>query len=164
MRFISAIAIMALTAAAAACGDQVAVPIPPTPIRLPAPAPAVSSAVLEISSLRATDMTPLGNGDFLYIVRFRLSELTGKSGATITDVETSTANSRSITGPGCWRGVVRVAPGETLDLFDTGWVPRSYCAPEVDSPAAVFPMSLVVRYMDDEGRAGTVAATVTVSR
>ena len=90
-------------------------------------------------SVRATDMAPLANGNFFYTVRFRLSEITGKSGATITYVETSTENSRSITGPACWRSAIRVAPGETLDLFDTGGVPQSYCAPEVDSRATVVP-------------------------
>jgi hypothetical protein len=94
---------------------------------------------------------------------FVLSETTGESGATITAVTISTSRESETIGPSCWRTPIRVAPGGTLDTFDTGWVTMSYCGPSI-APVNTSSVSILVTYQDDEGRPGSVTATAAVTK
>ena len=177
MRVVTAIVFMALLTGVGACDDRSALPNspspPPTPGReppSPPPAPApptggLSAAVLVMSNMRVTEFPPRPNNLYYwYGVQFLLSEVSGKSGATITNVQTSITGDADNTGPICWRDVIRVAPSGTLDTFGEGWDALGYCAPGVGSPTPIPSLSVLVSYVDDEGRAGSVAASVTVVR
>jgi hypothetical protein len=117
-----------------------------------------------MSNTRVIETPPNPSGVFYsYPVKFLLSETTGTSGATITGVRVSTSREAEETGPSCWRTPIRVAPGGTLDVFDTGWVSLSYCAPSV-LPFSTLPVSVLVTYQDDEGRLGSVTATAVYTK
>jgi hypothetical protein len=176
VRVVTAIVFVALLTAVAACGDRAEVPnasppapsvLPPSPPLPPAPAPpsapGLSSAVLVISNFRATE-TPASPNGYAYSVKFLLVETTGKTGAIITNIRTSDGRDSDNTGYLCWRDPIRVEPGGTLDTFDAGWEALVYCAPAFWSSAPVLSMSVLVSYVDDDGRAGSVAATVNVTR
>ena len=49
---------------------------------------------------------------------FWLTEVTGLSGATIQGIVVSTTGQSEGTGQACWREVIRVEPGGTLDYFE----------------------------------------------
>ena len=101
---------------------------------------------------------------FFYDVQFMLTEMSGKTGATIGDIRVSTVGESQLTGPGCWRETIRVAPGETLDYFDTQYESLLYCAPGVGSRIPVSSVDIIVSFKDDEGRVGTVTGSATVTR
>jgi hypothetical protein len=86
-----------------------------------------------------------------------------QGGATIQKIEslvngTVTHN----TGPSCWNGPVRVAPGATLDVFDSGWDSLGNCAPSFSGHSNAARVTIVVTFSDDEGRSGSVEATTTL--
>ena len=178
MRLFNAIAILALVGGAVACEDRASrpnpinptpnsvttpTPTPPPPAPAPPSTPGVSLAVLGISNFRATETQASPNG-YAYSVKFLLVETTGKSGATITNIRTSDGRNSDNTGYLCWRDPIRVEPGGTLDAFDSGWEALLYCAPGFGSSVPVPSMSVLVDYVDDDGRAGNVAATVAVTK
>jgi hypothetical protein len=161
------VALVSLVAAIAGCGDRLTLPNSPT-TPPPAPAPAntgVSAAILAISNLRAIEIPPRPNDSYYsYPVKFLLTETTGKSGATITEVRISSGSDTEILGPLCWRTPIHVAPGGTLDTFDAGWDSLAYCAPAIGSRTNVSSLSVLIRYVDDEGGLGTLMATAAVTR
>ena len=113
------------------------IPVPPTapspPPRAPVPDPA--RATLEVFNFNVTEVGPRsGQGGYGYYVKFWLKETSGMSGATVLRIA-STVNgaANDITGDGCWRERIRVEPGGTLDVFDSGWDALSYCAPYASS-------------------------------
>ena len=108
--------------AASACQDTgvTSVPLPapttlsPTP---PPPAPAAIS-VLEMSNVRVIEYppSPPSRQYYSYVVTFWLTEVTGLSGATVQGIGVSTFGASDGAGQGCWRDVIRVEPGGTLDV------------------------------------------------
>ena len=99
---------------------------------------------------------------FGYHVRFQLRETSGNSGATLQDVFVGDAVSGGgdHTGPGCWGQALRVPPGGTLDTFytDAGVAWLSYCAVGMAHPSQN--VLVVVKFEDDDGRSGSVVATL----
>jgi hypothetical protein len=147
---------------ATACSRSGSPTIPSSSAAAP---PVVSGASLSFSRVRATAVAAEGSNSykFEYQVRFALAETSGKSGATIQNVETSIEDSFN-TGPGCWRDTFRVAPSATLDVFDSGWTSLGYCAPEAASRSKADRVSLAVTFADDEGRTTTIYATALVTQ
>ena len=94
-------------------------PSPPPPPPPPPPAPA-AIAVLEMSNIKVVEYPPLPplRQCYGYPVTFWLTEVTGLSGATIQGIVVSTTGQSEGTGQGCWRDVIRVEPGGTLDYFE----------------------------------------------
>jgi hypothetical protein len=127
--------------------------------------PVASAASLSFSRVSATAVAAEAGSayKFEYQVRFALTENSGQSGATIQNVETSIEDSFN-TGPGCWRDTFRVAPGGTLDVFDSGWTRLGYCAPEAASRSKADRVSLAVTFADDVGRTTTIHATALVAQ
>lgn len=141
---------------------------PSAPISLPTspspPAPPASAAALTISNVKVEEFAPRpGNAYYAYPVRFWLIETTGKSGATIQNIAVTAGAETEGTGPGCWGETIHVAPGGTLDTFDTGYDNLAYCAPAGASPTKVASVSLVVTFTDDDGHEGKVVATIPVT-
>ena len=134
----------------------------------PAPAPAATS-VLAVSRFMVTVIPPAKPGDvFNYNEKFVLTETSGKSGATVQKIASSTDKGDSeITDAGCWQNTIRVEPGGSLDVFEVGRDSigdLSYCAPSVPSSTEASHVSIVVTFTDDDGRIGTVQATASVPK
>jgi hypothetical protein len=172
MRLIVAVIFSAALLSFAGCESGIPTPTFPSAVvsqpasAPPAPPAAVAVARLEVSNFTATVVTPTKASDpFWYETRFRLTETTGVSGATIQRVKAAIAGGDSDeTGPECWRTPIRVEPGGTLDVFDTGWRSLSYCAPGTSSRIEVSPVSVTITFADDFGGIGTVTATTTSTR
>jgi hypothetical protein len=101
---------------------------------------------------------------FGYEVRFRLKETAGTSGATIQDVfVVHSDGGGDHTGPSCWRDILRVPPGGTLDVFytDEGLKWLGYCAPLSGGPTDKPELQVWVSFADDRGQSGTVRAVAT---
>ena len=130
MRALTVIFLMALVGASA-CEDtgvtSVQLPAPttlspspaPPPPPTPPPAP-VAIAVLEMSNVKVIEYppSPPWRQGYAYPVTFWLTEVTGLSGATIQGIVVSTTGQSEGTGQACWREVIRVEPGGTLDYFE----------------------------------------------
>jgi hypothetical protein len=144
--------ILVLTLAAAACGGGAS---PLTPSGPP-------TAVLAVSTFTARLVPPTSGKDYVdYDVKLRLSETTGKSGATLKTIKLSalpSGNSGS-SSDGCWPKGLRIAPGETWDMESLG-----YCIPEVSGRTEDSSVSLVVTFTDDDGRSGQIQGSATVTR
>ncbi len=119
-------------------------------------------AVLTVSGFFVTTRFDKSGGS-VFNERFKLTETSGKSGATIQKIESSVNGTvRHSTGPGCWTAPIRVAPGATLDLFDAGWDTLGNCAPSFSGHSDAARVTIVVTFADDEGRSGTAEATTTL--
>ena len=95
-------------------------------------------------------------------VRFLLRETSGVSGATVREVVVPGGGDPS--DPACWGRELRVPPGGTLDTFytDDGVRWLGYCGPwGITAAQPRDPITVIVRFYDDEGRLGSVEATVT---
>jgi hypothetical protein len=104
------------------------------------------------------------SGSFYFNERFTLTEIGGKSGATIQNVASSVDDDNTEnTGSICWVKPIRVAPVATLNTFDAGWDSMGYCAPFATGRSAASGVKIVVTFNDDEGRTSSVQATTTVS-
>jgi hypothetical protein len=145
----------------------------PAPSIVPSPAPAppapAATSVLAVSRFTVTVVPPAKPGDaFNYNEKFVLTETSGKSGATVQKIESSTdKGDTEITDVGCWRNTIRVEPGGSLDVFEVGRDSigdLSYCAPFAASRTETSRVSIVVTFTDDDGRSGIVQATATVTR
>jgi hypothetical protein len=101
---------------------------------------------------------------YSYVVTFWLTEVTGLSGATVQGIGVSTFGASDGTGQGCWRDVIRVEPGGTLDYFEKELNSLSYCAPAVGSQSRASYVAIEVTYADDDGRVGTVSEWVTLPK
>ena len=103
---------------------------------------------------------------FSYLVRFRLRETGGESGATVGDILVSGAGESQETGPACWRDSLRVPPGGTLSTFETDegleWL--LYCAPGSGGTTPTPTLRVTVHFTDDSGRTGTAQADVTAAK
>jgi hypothetical protein len=103
-------------------------------------------------------------GRYGYLVRFRLRETGGQTGATVDDILVSGPGESAWTGAGCWRDQLRVPPGGTLSVFETDeglrWL--LYCAPGSGGTSASPTLHVTVYVTDDNGRGGSVEADVTV--
>ena len=122
---------------------------PPAPPPASAPPPATSIATVEISGIKYTATTD---------PKFLVTETSGKSGATISRVQVFDAGGNSdITDQSCWRQVIRVEAGKTLDIFDAGSDTLGYCAPTT-TPGTPS-IRIVLAFLDDEGHPGTASAT-----
>jgi hypothetical protein len=95
-----------------------------------------------------------------YDVKVRLSETSGKSGATLTSVVLSTPNETDYGCAGAQNAKIKT--GETWDMDSLG-----YCTPDPillrpgDTPSTVT-VSFSATFADDDGRVGTVAASVAL--
>ena len=147
----------------------------PGPSIVPSPAPTPpapgATSVLAVSRFTVTVVPPAKPGDaFGYSEKFVLTETSGKSGATVQRIASSTDTDNGnteIIDAACWRNTIRVEPGGTLNVFEVGrdsLGDLSYCAPFVASRTEASHVSIVVTFTDDDGRSGTVRATATVTR
>ena len=126
--------------------------------------PVAATSELLISQVSVTEAPPPSPGGYyIYAVRFWLTETTGKSGAIITGIDLTAPNETDSTGPSCWISTIRVEPGGTLDVFDRGWDDLYYCAPSVISLVRASSITIVVRFTDDNGGAGTVTKTASLT-
>jgi hypothetical protein len=137
------------------CGSPI---IPSTVFVSPTPV-----AVVTVSGFFVTTRFDKSGGP-LFNPRFRLTETSGKSGATIQHIQSS-ANGivTHDTGSECWTAPIRVRPGATLDLFDSGSASLGDCAPSFAARADPTQIKVVVTFTDDEGRGGSVEATTTAT-
>jgi hypothetical protein len=134
-------------------------PGPVVPTRPPIPPAPPAAATLAIEQL---SLLPLRDSRSGYDVRFQLRETGGISGATLVDVLVGDlSGGGDYSGPDCWGEALRVPPGGTLDTFysDDGRNWLGYCA--VGAWHQQESVRVVVRFEDDDGRPGSVAATVT---
>ena len=140
-------------------------PSPPLPPQSPVPpGRPFATSDLEISHVAVTELAPASReAYYVYQVRFWLTETTGKSGATVSGLEVGAPDETDSIGPSCWRDIIRVQPGGTLDVFDVGYDALSYCAPSVVSRVKASSITIVVRFTDDDGGSGTVTKTVSVA-
>lgn len=136
-------------------------PLPPaSPVP---PARSVATSELEISHVGLTEIAPPSrDAYYVYGATFWLTETTGKSGATITGVELGAPDETDSTGPSCWRDIIRVQPGGTLEVFDR-YDALSYCAPSVISRVKASSITIVVSFADDDGGVGTATKTVSLA-
>jgi hypothetical protein len=120
-----------------------------------------SVAVVTVSGFFVTTRFDKSGGP-LFNPRFKLTETSGKSGATIQHIQSS-ANGivTHDTGSECWTAPIRVRPGATLDLFDSGSAGLGDCAPSFAARADATQIKVVVTFTDDEGRNGSAEATTT---
>ena len=141
---------------------------------------ALSSVVIEDPfAIRGPSWTCPGGGQpcqpgagYIYEVRLLLRESSGRSGATIKSIDVSNPNpapggtGSQGTGESCWVDTQRAPPGGTLDTFytDAGSRWLSYCYVGIDGPAVVSSLKVDVRFQDDDGHAGSVAAVVSSFR
>ena len=141
-------------------------PVPPPPVPQPPPPAPAAIAVLEMSNVKVIEYPPSPplRQYYGYPVTFWLTEVTGMSGATIQGIVVSTTGQSEGTGQGCWRDVIRVEPGGTLDYFEREQQSLVYCAPAVGSPSRASHVAIDVTYADDDGRVGTVNAWVTLPK
>jgi len=119
-----------------------------------------------MSKVTVTRVPPAAPKEPIYYeARFELKETSGKSGATIRSVAISVGGGEvESTGPDCWGEVVRVPSGGTLTYFDSGWEDLSYCAPFAASRVEAEGFSVIVTFVDDDGRRGTLGATGPVTK
>jgi hypothetical protein len=140
-------------------------PAPPPPVPPPPPPAPAALSVLEMSHVKVIEYPPTrSNRNYSYLVTFWLTEVTGLSSATIQGITVSTTGEIQETGQGCWREVIRVEPGATLDYFERALQSLSYCAPGVGSQSRAVYVAIEVTYADDDGRMGTVDAWVTLPK
>ncbi len=152
------LAIFVLGASLSACGGG-ASPTTPSVLPISPVPPGPPTTVLAVSLFTVTPIPPSQASDWIeYRVKLRLSETSGKSGATLKTITLSAAGT---TDYGCGE-VVGINPGETWDLDSLG-----YCAPGVSLHtvgASVSRVSLFVAFTDDEGRAGSLTTSVDVTK
>ena len=121
--------------------------------------------MIEQGSLR---LRPLPKGPaFEYEPRFQLRETGGKSGATIQNVFLGAVNGGGDnTGPVCWRDVLRVPPGGTLDTFytDEGYKWLGYCGVWSNGSSETPTLQLIVTFTDDDGVTGRADAILRAAR
>ena len=145
----------------ASCSGGPLATAPSTPIAANATA-GVLSAALAVSTFSVTRRSTQPLSDWvLYDVKLRLTETSGKSGATLKAVGLSVPMVG--TDLGCTQSQhVRISPGETWDMDSLG-----YCAPEVSIHKSVGTeianVSLFVTFADDVGRIGSISVAVTAN-
>lgn len=157
--------IIVLALAAAACGGA-----PPLTLSSPyAPSnPGPPTAVLSVSTFTATLVPPTsGSAYFYYDVKFRLSETSGKRGATLKTLGFTTPS-----GDGfypCMSPSIRLNPGATWDMdsfagfYDCGDYPY-FAGPLVTSRTEISSLSVAGTFTDDDGRSGSFAGAAVVTR
>jgi hypothetical protein len=131
--------------------------VEPSPPIVPMPDPLVpSTAVLAVSTF--TVRAPSGGkGFFAYDLKIGLSEIGGKSGATLTSFVILMSNGDKEFG--CVPNLQRVAPGATWDMENLG-----YCTPTPGTSQPVSDISVQVTFYDDEGHRGIVEASTPVTQ
>jgi hypothetical protein len=158
-------AVTAMLAFVTACGGASHAPSAPSPVPVVSAPQTKASLVIEKPSLL---VYPRQQGDpFGYEGRFRLTETSGNSGATIQNVFLGNRNGGGDnTGPICWRDTLRVPPGGTLDTFytDDGSKWLGYCGVWSGGSTQTPTLQLAVTFTDDDGRTSTVEAVVSVTK
>jgi hypothetical protein len=150
------VALLPVTLFVFVCGS----PIVPSTTVFVSPTPV---AVVTVSGFFVTTSFDR-SGTFLFKPRFKLTETSGKSGATIQNIRSSMNGIvTNNTGSSCWTTPIRVRPGATLDLFDSGSDRLGHCAPSFAGPADTARITMVVTFTDDEGLSGSVEATTTAT-
>ena len=148
-------------------------PVPPPSSPSPQPLPTTSaslviddfSVIVQPSTVDSRGVAVV-DGWFSLEVRFALRETGGNSGATVQSFFLGDG-----AGGGAWYdgfciGDLRVPPGGVYDTLNTdeGYESWSYCAPywgTVKAPLEEFSVFLDVKFVDDDGRSGSVRAKAT---
>ena len=156
-------AMLALTVLAA-CSEMQS-PVQPGPIALapvqpqpPAVPPAATSElilsnldVVAIPFIRPSDGKPL----FWYEPRFRLTENSGLSGATVKRVIVSLSwDEGDAYGQDCWNTPIRLAPHGVSEAFGDNHSALGRCAPGIARGEEASVVSIQVEYTDDAGGQG----------
>ena len=158
---LTAAAVIGLLAVSPGCRDQWGVlpPNPPLPIPTPPP-PSLASLVIEDPWIA---LRPAHGPNALWgEVRFLLRETSGVSSAAVREVVVPGGGDPA--NAACWGPKQRVPAGGTLDTFytDDGVRWLGYCGPWGITPAEPRqPITVIVTFDDDQGRRGSVEATVT---
>lgn len=122
------------------------------------PGPAISSLAFSAASI---ELSRGGQSSFLYRPRkLALTETSGKSAATVLDIEISTPNS-GIGEHDCL-GIGRripIGPGQTLDLAPE----IGYCMPYAVTSSLSSEVHVSVAFVDDERRSGVLEFSIDVS-
>jgi hypothetical protein len=142
---------------AMACGG--ASPTTPTATPPPSVPGGQVTAVLAVSTFTVTrHPTSSATSDWVdYDVKVKLSEVGGNSGALLQSVALSSPSMG--TDYGCSGSQIpKINPGGTWDMDSWG-----YCAPGVYIPKSVAnepaTVTLSVRFVDNDGRAGSLSST-----
>ena len=103
---------------------------------------------------------------FAYEVRFRLREISGKSGATVTGVVVYGPSGSDETNPACWRDSLRVPALGSLDTFytDDGAHWLGYCGPGSGGNVASPSLHVIVTFTDDYGVTGSIGFPISSLR
>ena len=134
-----------------------ALPVAPPP-PTPEPPPGPPRAVLAFTTLTAISRAVVAPGQYApgqyaYDVTLVLAETGGASGAWISALTLAGPSGLDL---GCPGQVIRIEPRSSWDMASVG-----YCAPGPPggrSPTAR--LTVVVEFLDDEGRRGTLTSTV----
>ena len=144
---------------------------PIRPVAIP-PGGSPTSSALRADLLTATvrrlptnSREPSHGLPFQYSVKFNLVETTGLGGATLDSIQIVVNGDSFLSGAYCWGAAIRVAPGQTLQLFADGVDEAlGYCSPgPVASTAAASTLMLLAGFIDDQGRYGRLEAIANVS-
>lgn len=157
-----------------ACSNSPAAPTPsanPTPNPPPGYSSPAIPAVSNPSSAAVTEEDPFAivgtdGSRFAYGVRFRLREISGKSGATVTRVVVYGPSGSDETNPGCWGDSLRVPALGTLDTFytDEGAHWLLYCGPGSGGNIASPALHVIVTFTDDNGVTGSIGFPISSLR
>ena len=148
----------------AACSEMKSpvqpIPVAPAPAQPqpPAAAPAAASEViLSNLGLEATPFVRPSDGQRLiwYAPRFRLTENSGLSGATIKQVMVSISwDEGDPFGQDCWGTEIRLAPHGVSEAFGDNRDALGRCTPGKASREEASGVFIAVVYVDDAGREG----------
>src|SRR5262245_10090289 len=115
-------------------------------------------AQLRVSAIGMDPPNPKGGG-LVYAVRFRITEVSGLSGAVVKSVAISPGGTAT---EACWGTPLRVEAANSSDAFRA--VPAvAQCAPMINLypvPPVPFEFTITITYVDDFGRRSTVSAHV----
>ena len=159
MRAIAAVSFASMLSVVAACGS-VASPAGPVSTGLTSPAgPTAVEPPLAQLRLSRIGLDPTKSGSPLtFVVRFRITESSGISGAVVRSVAIDPGGT---TSDHCWGAPLRVGAGENSDAFRE--LPAvAQCAPTLTAAALapVVSFDITIAFVDDLGRPGTLAAHI----
>lgn len=168
MRHIARLMFLLLLTLLGGCDDGASPtgPIPQAPAAPQPPAVMPAVAELTVSNGRVETTSGVfsdGRRWWKYSPRFRLTERSGLSGASITRViVTPYYDDSEQVGEGCWGQQIRVEPGRVSEAFGDNAGLLGDCAPGIARGKEFRAFQIEVVYADDEGRTGSVFEDVYV--
>ena len=131
----------------------------------------IPSAPDVLANLKLSDLAVVvvaddheGKRTYSYAPRFRVTETSGVSAATIIGVEVAVAGGELQRVDEKCAGVVRVGPGASSDAFGADWWDSLlYCTPDFTSTEPVPFVSIGVSFKDDAGTWGSVSARIDIN-